>query len=169
MASSNSVLNYFIAYNKKHNIEEQEDEGMKHEVLNMTVYAFYNLLDFLREVASTDYKPLKEDWDILRKSVGLLRKKLTDMFWDEIVYSDVEDMLYQVKHYSDIHFCESWLGTFYDFINKGFIIKIGGIKKDVLDLKYDEMIKYCHTLEFDGANHEIHSKQVKAWLKRHKK
>lgn len=169
MASSNSILDYFMEYNKKHNIEEEEDEAMKHEVLNMTIYAFYNLLDFLKEVASTDYKPLKEDWNILKKSVKLLKKKLVDVFWDEIVYSDVEDMLFTVKHYSDIHFCESWFGTFYDFIEKGFYIKIGSIRKDVLELSYDEMVQYCATLEFDSANHEIHSKQVKAWKKRHKK
>lgn len=167
MASSNSILDYFMEFNKKHNIEEQEDEAMKHEVLNMTVYAFYNLLDFLREVAATDYKPLKEDWNILKKSVSLLKGKLKDVFWDEIVYSDVEDTLFQVKHYSDVHFCESWFGTFYDFVNKGFIIKMGSIKKDILDLTYDEMFKYCHTLQFDSVGHEMHSKQVKAWKKRH--
>lgn len=169
MASSNSILDYFMEFNKKHNIEDQEDEAMKHEVLNMTIYAYYNLLDFLKEVASTDYKPLKEDWNILKKSVKSLKKKLTDVFWDEIVYSDVDDTLYQVKHYSDIHFCESWFGTFYDFVNYGFKIKIGSKTKDVLDLNYDEMMKYCHTLQFDAANHEIHSKQVKAWARRHKK
>ena len=142
---------------------------MKHEVLNMTVYAFYNLLDFLKEVASTDYNPVKEDWDMLRKSVKSLRTKLKDMFWDEIVYSDIEDTLYGVKHYSDVRFCESWFGTFYDFMNKGFYIKISSkIKKEVLELTYSEMIEYCHSLEFDAANHEMHSKQVRAWLKRHK-
>lgn len=165
MASSNSIIEYFMEYNKKHNIEDEEDEAMKHEILNMTIYAFYNLLDFLREVASTDYKPLKEDWEILKKSVKSLRKKLRDVYWNEIVYSDVEDMLYQVKHYSDVHFCESWFGTFYDFINEGFLVK----NKDILNMSYKEMFEYCHTLEFDGAQHEIHSKQVQAWVKRHKK
>ena len=171
MASSNSILDYFMEYNKKHKIEDEEDEAMKHEVLNMTIYAFYNLLDFLKEVAATDYKPLKEDWEILKKSVKLLKGKLKDIFWDEIVYSDIEDMLYNVKHYSDVRFCESWLGTFYDFINKGFIIKVGNYKnkKDILELTYEEMIQYCGTLKFDGAMHEVHSKQVVAWLKRHKK
>ena len=104
-----------------------------------------------------------------KESVALLKGKLKDVFWDEIVYSDVEDTLFQVKHYSDVHFCESWLGTFYDFINKGFTIKIGGIKRDILEMTYDEMTKYCKTLEFDGVGHEMHSKQVKAWAKRHKK
>lgn len=29
------------------------------------------------------------------------------------------------------------------------------------------MIKYANTLLFDKADHEIHSKQVQAWIKRH--
>jgi len=167
MASSNSILDYFMKFNKEHNIEEQEDEQMKMEVLNMTIYAYYNLLGFLREVGGTDYKPLKEDWDMLRDSVKLLKEKLSNLFWDEIVYSDIDDMLYNVKHNSDIHFCESWLGCFYDFMNKGFQVKIDNIKRDILDMTYDEMLKYCSKLAFDTFGHEIHSKQVKAWLKRH--
>ncbi len=163
MASSNSIIEYFMEYNKKHGLEDQEDEAMKHEVLNMTIYAFYNFLHFLREVASTDYDPKEEDWEALRINVGKLKKKLKDVFWDEIVYSDIEDMLYSVKHFSDIQFCESWLGTFYDFMNKGFFWK----KKSLLDLNYKEMREYCATLQFDGAGHEIHSSQVVAWTKRH--
>ena len=163
MASSNSIIEYFMEYNKKHGLEDQEDEAMKHEVLNMNVYAFYNLLKFLREVASTDYDPLEEDWIALRDNVKKLHKKLKDVFWDEIVYSDVEDMLYNVKHHSDIQFTECWMGTFYDYMNKGFWYK----KKNILDMTYKEIRAYCQTLEFDGAGHEIHSPQVLAWVKRH--
>lgn len=171
MASSNSIIEYFMEYNKKHGIEEAEDEAMKHEVLNMTIYAWYNFLHFLREVASTEYKPLEEDWDVLRKNVSALKKKLKDIFWDEIVYSDIEDMLYNVKHRSDIQFCESWCGTFYDFMNRGFTWVYGGYtgmaEIDLLDMNYKQMLEYCSTLEFDGAGHEVHSPQVKAWVKRH--
>jgi len=168
MASSNSILDYFFEFNKKHGIEEQEDEAMKHEVLNMTIYAFYNLLNFLKEVASTDYDPIKEDWDMLKKSVKLLRGKLKDVFWDEIIYSDIEDMLYNVRHYSDVHACESWLGNFYDFMDKGFYVKIGSkIKKDVLELNKTELMEYCHSLHFDEVGHEKNMKQVTAWKKRH--
>ena len=164
MASSNSIIEYFLEYNKKHGIEDQEDEAMKHELLNMTVYAFYNFLDFLKEVAATDYDPLKEDWEALRVNVGKLRKKLKDMFWDEIVYSDIEDMLYSVKHHSDVRFCESWLGTFYDFINKGYTYK----GRDLLQMTYDQMREYCKTLQFDAVGHEIHAPYVRAWAKRHR-
>ena len=163
MASSNSILDYFMAYNKKHGIEEKEDEAMKHEVLNMVIYAFYNLLHFLKEVASTDYEPLQEDWVALRDNVGMLQKKLKDVFWEEIVYSDVEDMLYRVKHFSDIHFTESWLGTFYDFMEEGFY----GNGVNILKMTYKQMLKYCKGLKFDGAGHEINSRQVKAWMARH--
>ena len=31
------------------------------------------------------------------------------------------------------------------------------------------MIDYCKTLEFDNVQHEIHSPQVKAFIKRHSK
>ena len=163
MASSVSIIKYFMEFNRKHNIEDQEDEAMKHEVLNMNIYAFYNLLKFLREVASTDYQPLKEDWIALRDNVKELKRILKATFWDEIVYSDIEDMLYSVKHFSDIQFTEPWMGTFYDYMNKGFFYE----KTDILDLSFKKMKEFCATLEFDGAGHEIHSPQVVAWVKRH--
>ena len=158
MGSSNNILDFFDEYNKEHGYEDQEDEFMKHEYLNMTIYSFYNLLDFIKTVASTDYKPLEEDWYALRDNVKKLRDRLLDKYWDEIIYSDIEDMLYQVKHFSDCHFTEPWFGTFYDYMNK---------EQKMLDMSYDEMIKYAATLEFDGAGHEIHSPQVRAWAKRH--
>ena len=166
MASSNAIIDYFIEYNKKHGIADEEDEAMKHEVLNMTIYAYFNLLHFLKQVASTDYDPLEEDWVALRDNVAELQKKLKDVYWAEIVYSDIEDMLYNVRHHSDVHVCESWFGTFYDFMDKGYFTGEG---KNILELNRDEMVEYCKTLEFDGAEHEVHSPQVVAWLKRHAK
>ena len=159
MASSNSILDFFEKYNKEHGFEDQEDEFMKHEYLNMTIYSFYNLLDFIREVSMTDYIPLEEDWYALRNNVYKLRKRLKEKYWDEIVYSDVEDMLYQVKHYSDIRFVESWIGTFYDYVNNG---------TKILNMDYSQMINYAHNLKFDGAIHEINAPYVKAWEKRHR-
>lgn len=159
MASSNSILDFFEEFNKKNDFEDQEDEYLKHEYLNMTVYSFYNLLDFLKEVASTDYKPLEEDWEALRVNVKRLRDRLYNKYWHEIIYSDIEDMLYNVHHNSDVRFCESWIGTFYDYMNE---------ENPILNMSYDEMMKYCEGLTFDGANHEVHSPQVIAWEKRHK-
>lgn len=164
MASSNSILDFFEEFNKKYGFEDEEDEFMKHEYLNMTIYSFYNLLDFLKEVSSTDYEPLEEDWNELRNNVARLRSRLKEKYWDEIIYSDIEDMLYQVKHYSDCHFTESWIGTFYDYMD------FRTIGTDILNMEYKEMLNYCkNELEFDSVGHEIHSPQVKAWVKRHNK
>lgn len=166
MASSNSILDFFEEYNAKHGFEDKEDEYMKHECLNMTIYSFYNLLDFLKTVSMTDYKPLKEDWTELRDNVKRLRERLLKKYYPEIVYSDVEDMLYAVRHKSDCHFTEPWFGTFYDYMDKSVIKDKDGV--DIFKMDYARMMKYCKSLKFDGAGHEIHSKQVKAWVKRHK-
>lgn len=162
MASSNEILDFFEKYNAEHHIEDQEDEFMKHEFLNMGIYSFYNLLDFLKIVSATDYVPLEEDWYALRENVAKLRMRLKTKYWSEIIYSDVEDMLYTVKHHSDCHFTESWIGTFYDYMNDEHVYP--------LDMEYNAMMKYCKKLlKFDAAGHEMHSPQVKAWMKRHKK
>ena len=158
MASSNTILDFFDDFNKRNGFVDQEDEFMKHEYLNMCVYSFYNLLDFIKEVSSTDYIPFEEDWYALRDNVKRLRSRLYDKYWKEIVYSDVEDMLYSVKHFSDVRFTESWIGTFYDYMTN---------EHEILSMSYDEMMKYAKTLEFDGVGHEIHSPQVIAWQERH--
>jgi hypothetical protein len=115
-------------------------------------------LDFLREVSATDYIPLEEDWDILRTSVDKLRQMLLDTYYPEIIYSDIEDMLFHVRHNSDCRQVEPWHGNFYDYMDTRW---------DILDASYDDMIQYCKGLEFDSAGHEIHSKQVQAWIARH--
>ena len=164
MASSNSILDFFDDFNRKYEFEDEEDEFMKHEYLNMCIYSFYNLLDFLKEVSSTDYEPKEEDWIALRDNVKRLRERLKNKYWDEIVYSDIEDMLYSIKHYSDCHFTESWIGNFYDYVNAE-----DGIVIDILNMDYDRMKSYCKDeLKFDQAGHEIHMPQVVAWEKRHK-
>lgn len=168
MASSNAILDFFDNFNKEYGFEDQEDEFMKHEYLNMTIYSFYNLLDFLKEVSSTDYKPLKEDWYELRNNVEKLRRRLKEKYWDEIVYSDVEDTLHQVKHFSDCRFTESWLGNFYDYMNNEVKVKIKNKYINVFDMTYNNMINYCkNEIKFDQVGHEIHSPQVVAWQKRH--
>lgn len=159
MASSNSILDFFDEFNKKNGFEDEEDEFMKHEYLNMNIYAFYNLLDFIKEVSTTDYEPLEEDWYSLRDNVDKLRTRLLNKYYKEIVYSDIEDMLYQVKHFSDVRFTESWIGNFYDYMN---------YKPDILDMSYSKMMTYAKSLQFDGAGHEVNSPQVRAWVKRHK-
>lgn len=166
MASSNSILDFFDEYNKKHGYEDEEDEFMKHEYLNMTIYSFYNLLDFIKTVSMTDYKPLEEDWYALRDNVAKLRKRLLDKYYDEIIYSDIEDMLYQVHHHSDCHFTEPWFGTFYDYMDHS-VMNLSDT--DIFDMDYDQMMEYAKSLKFDGYGHEFNSKQVQAWIKRHPK
>lgn len=158
MSSSNRILDFCESFNEKYGYEDEEDETMKHRFLNMTIYGFYNLLDFLKEVASTDYIPEENDWYVLRDNVLKLKNRLYDKYWKELVYSDIEDELYHVKHYSDIHFTESWIGTFYDFMNNEI---------DILSMNYEEMISYCGSLKFDAANHEVNASYVKAWKERH--
>ena len=80
------------------------------------------------------------------------------------MYSDIEDMLWSVKHHSDCHFVEPWFGNFYDYMDRS-VINHKGV--DIFDMSYDQMIKYSKSLKFDQVGHEIHSKQVKAWAKRH--
>lgn len=158
MRSSNIIFEFFERFNKENNIGEQEDEYMKHEILNMTAYAFYNYLWFLRDLACgwEDCKP--EYWNILVSAVGDLRKKLL-CYWEEICPSDITDMLYQIKHMSDVRFVESWIGSFEHWVLYGH---------ETLDMDFDQIRKYTETLEFDGANHEIHTPYVQAWIRRHK-
>jgi len=154
------IINYFEKFNEENDIVDEEDEIIKEKILNMTIYSFYNLLDFLKEVSTTDYIPKIEDWEALRDAVKKLRLKLKEKYWNEILYSSVEDELYKVKNFSDVHFTESWIGNFYDFINN---------EQPILEMSYEEMIEYSNNLKFDEAEHEIHSPQVQAWKKRHEK
>lgn len=161
MASCLSIFEFFEKFNKKYDFENEEDEMMKQELLNMNISAFHNLLDFLKEVSNTDYDPLEEDWYSIRDNVKALRDKLVDLYWDEIVYSNVEDMIYSVHHNSDTRYTESWIGNFFDYMDKKTKAE------EIFEMSYDEMRTYCKDLKFDQAGHEIHSQQVLAWKKRH--
>lgn len=157
MRSSNIIFEFFDRFNKENGIDTEEDEYMKHEILNMTAYGFYNFLWFIKDLAQGWENCKPEYWNILVAAVNDLRKKLL-IYWDEIVPSDVIDMLYGIKHMSDCRFVESWIGSFEDFVTKGH---------ETLNMSFDEIKEYASILEFDGANHEIHASYVKAWQKRH--
>jgi glycosyltransferase involved in cell wall biosynthesis len=158
MRSSNIIFEFFDEYNKKNGISADEDEYMKHEILNMTAYGFYNFLWFIRDLACGWEDCKEEYWTVLVGAVNDLRKKLL-IYWDEIVPSDVTDMLYGIKHMSDCRFVESWIGSFENFVENGH---------ETLEMDFEKIKKYASELEFDGVNHEIHSSYVKAWEKRHK-
>lgn len=163
MKSSNMIFDFIKNFNfsyLKNNKESffSEDENLKHEILNMNIYAFYNLLSFVKEL-SQGWEDCKEEyWNILKESVSELRKKLL-FYWEEIVPSDIADMQYQVKHHSDCRIVESWIGTFEEYINK---------EVPILNMDFNAIKKYASTLKFDSSNHEIHSSYVKAWIKRRK-
>lgn len=152
------IKNFNSLYIKEDNEYWKEDESLKQEILNMNIYAFYNLLFFVKEL-STGWKDCKEEyWNILRDSVSELRDKLL-IYWDEIVPSDIADMQYKVKHHSDCRCIESWIGSFESFIAH---------KHWLLTYSFKEVLEYSKTLKFDEANHEIHTPYVKAWERRRK-
>ena len=157
MRSSNLIFEFFDRFNKENGLEIQEDEFMKHEILNMTAYSFYNYLWFIRDLATGWENCKPEYWNVLVDAVNDLRNKLL-LYWDEICPSDIVDMQYQVKHMSDARFVESWIGSFENWVLNGH---------ETLDMDFEEIKKYADTLEFDGANHEVHSSYVQAWLRRH--
>ena len=68
-------------------------------------------------------------------------------------------MLHNVKHHSDVRFVESWLGTFFDYVDNLW---------SPLKMNYDQMIEYCHNLKFDAAIHCEDAEYSKAFVERHK-
>lgn len=168
MASSNTIVEFMEKYNKDHNIEEKEDEAMKHRLLNMTIYSYFNLADFLKTIGISHqmnkadnknpaYIPKEEDWYLLRDNCAKLRQHLLK-YYKEIQYADIEDELYKVRHMSDARVCNVWYATFYDYMDKP--CKFFG-------MTYEEMMKYATKLEFDnGGINCTSSPQFKAFISR---
>ena len=170
MSSSNTIIEFMQEFNKKYGIEAQEDEQMKHRILNMSIYSWFNLADFLKTVAVSHqmhkldsknpaYIPKEEDWRMLRDNCDKLKMHLLK-YWKELQYADIEDELYRVRHMSDARVCNVWFGSFYDYMEKP--VKFFG-------MSYKEMMDYATKLEFDnGACNCTSSQQYKAFIKRHK-
>ena len=160
MNSSCMIIEYYKWYNNYHNIVKEKDEFMKMEILNMNVYAYYNYLNWLRDMSlgwKDDEKCLEEDWELYKSVLKKLKGELME-YWNEIVPSDIYEMLTKVKNFSDVRFVESWIGSFENWIEN---------EHNTLNMSFAEIKKYCSKLKFDEANHEIHSSYVKAWIKRH--
>lgn len=169
MSSSNCIYKFMKNYNKEHNLDDKQDEFMKHRLLNMNIYAWFNLYAFIRDVGATKnfplddkdprkpYKPLEEDWYLLRDNVKLLRKELKETYWDEIQDNDVICEIEAVIHRSDCHVQNLWEGNFFDYMK-------GGCRWFNMD--YNKMLDEAHKLEFDGVNC-LSSPKVTAWKKRH--
>ena len=161
MKSSLAIHRYKKWFNENHNIEKDKDEEMKHSILNMCVYAYFNYNQWLFSMAKgwkDDEHCLEEDWEMYKGVLKGLRDELK-YYWNEIVPSDIFLMLSNVKTNSDIQFVESWLGSFETWVTKGF-------KTD--KMSFSEIKEYCGGLEFDSAKHEVNSSYAKAWLKRNK-
>lgn len=170
MASSNTIVEFMMNYNKKFKLEEKEDEAMKHRLLNMTIYSYFNLADFLKTVGISHqlnkldnrnpaYNPKEEDWYLLRDNCAKLRSHLLK-YYKEIQYADIEDELYRVRHMSDARVCNVWFSTFYEYMDKP--CKFFG-------MNYKEMMAYATKLEFDnGGINCTSSPQFKAFIARKK-
>lgn len=158
MLSSGRIFKYFEDFVNKNNLQIEEDEFLKHEILNMTFYSWQNYLYFLKDL-SGDWDDCKQEyWDAVKSGLKYLRDRLIP-YYNEIVPSDIIEVQYNTKHFSDCRFIESWRGRFEDFVEHGDVL----LNKD-----FNEVRDYCKTLEFDGVNHEIHAPYVKAWEMRHK-
>ncbi len=159
MQSSILIFDYFKNFAEKNGILEQEDEYLKHEILNMCAYSYYNYLYFLYDL-SHDWNDCKaEYWNAVKNGLKGLKERLMP-YWCEIVPSDIIETLYNIKNHSDLRFIEGWRGSFEEFINNG---------DKLLNYDFNEIKDYCKTLQFDGAMHEISANYVKAWKKRHEK
>lgn len=168
MASSNTIIEFMEKFNKDFKIEDKEDEAMKHRLLNMVIYSYFNLADFIKTIAVSHqankvnennpaYKPVEEDWYLLRDNCAKLRQHLLK-YYKEIQYADIEDELYKVRHMSDARICNVWYATFYEYMENP--CKFFG-------MTYNEIMKYATSLEFDnGAINCTSSQQFKAFMDR---
>lgn len=159
MRASVRIFDFIEEFNKKNissSKQNEEDENLKHTILNMVVYAYYNFFKVLKDI-NDGYDMQQQEWDILSQAIDDLRNRLL-IYWNEIVPSDIYDELHNVKHHSDIQFVESWRNDFKTFVEEG----------DSLVRQPIETVKtYCKSLKFDGANHETNSSYVKSWESRH--
>lgn len=168
MASSNTIVDFMEEYNKKYGIEEAEDENMKHRLLNMTIYSYFNLADFLKTIGVSHqankfdsknkaYIPLEEDWYLLRDNCAKMRTHLLK-YYKEIQAADIEDELYRVRHMSDARVCNVWFSNFYEYMEKPC---------KFFKMDYKEMMAYATKLEWDvGAVNCTSSSQFKAFMER---
>lgn len=85
-------------------------EDYRKRLFNMTIYSFFNLLSFIRHVATTDYKPkLEKDWYILRDSCNELREMLSADYDTKYSYTEKIEEYYHVKNFSDVEYTEPWI------------------------------------------------------------
>ena len=137
-----TIINFMKKYNEENGITQQEDEAFKHRLLNMVIYSYFNLADFLKTVsfsnkvhefnmqAPVGYRPLEQDWILLRDNCAALRKELLT-YYDEIQDQDVTDELFRVRHQSDCRCCNVWFGSFQEYMKE---------EHTILNMDYREML-----------------------------
>lgn len=169
MGSSIAIYQKMKEYNEAHNISLKEDEHLKHRLLNQTIYAFYNLVDFIWTVGATKnfpvdagdtrkpYTPKEHHWTLLRDNTKWLRKELLNTYYPEIQDNDIICELEGVLHRSDCRVHNTWDCNFMDFMKKGW---------KWLNFDYNKMMEEARKLDFDGMNC-LQSPKVEAWKNRH--
>lgn len=160
MKSALAIFRYYKWFNERHNLTKDKDEEMKMKILNICVYAYFNYNHWLYMMSKgwkDDDSCLEEDFEMYKSVLKELKKELS-VYWKEIVPSDIFLMLSDVKQHSDIQFVESWLGSFEEWVTKGFKTE----KMSFKDIK-----EYCSGLRFDEAKHEMSAPYVKTWCERH--
>lgn len=102
----------FMQDTARHGIEftPEIENTYIHNVLNMTVYSYFNFFSFIQRIRDTDYVPkLEQDWTLLRNACGRLRL-LCKSYLDKFSYTELIEEYYIVHHHSDVQFTEPPVG-----------------------------------------------------------
>lgn len=160
MLASMHLYDYIKKYNEVNNIEREQDEFMKHKILNMCAYSYHAYSRWMYDMACGWSKSeicLESEWELLKSSLNRIREEIK-VYWKEYCPSDIYDVMHNIKHHSDVRFIEPFICPFKEWVEKGY-------KTDKMN--FEEIKKYCEGLEFDGYPHEVGTDYVKAWCKRH--
>lgn len=122
MNGSVNILKYMKDTENNHiEWDDKCEEDYRNKILNMTVYSFFNMLSFIRQVATTDYVPkLEQDWYILRDSCNELREMLKPDYDVKYTYTEKIEEYFRVKNFSDVHFTEPWI-SLDDYVLEGCV------------------------------------------------
>ena len=107
MAGSLNILEY-MKCSKSIEFGQEQQVQIRRKVLNMTMYAYFTLLSFIRHVASTDWVPERKDWYTLQSACINLNKILIE-YYDTYTYTEKIEEYYIVKNMTDVQFTEPWV------------------------------------------------------------
>ena len=147
MNGSVNILKY-MKNSKINNVawNDETAEDCRRRLLNMTIYSFFNLLSYIRHVATTDYVPkLKFDWEILRDSCNELREMLKPVYDTDYTYTEKIEEYYIVHHFSDAEFTEPWI-SLDDYVLNSC---------EELSWSFEELLKVKENYKFDQEGRRI--------------